>query len=129
MAETRTIPTPFVTPTTKPYWDAASDGRLVVKFCTDCGRAHFYPRDMCPHCGSVKTEWRDATGRGTVYSYTVMRRVPEPYALAYVTLEEGVTLLTNIVDCDLDAIKVGGSVKAVFKASADGPKVPMFTLA
>jgi uncharacterized OB-fold protein len=56
-----------------------------------------------------------------------MRRAPVPYALAYVTLDEGVTMMTNIVDCDLDAIRIGQSVRVVFKATEDGPPVPMFT--
>jgi len=56
-----------------------------------------------------------------------MRRVPVPYALAYVTLEEGVTMMTNIVDCDLDAIRIGQRVRLVFKPAEGGPPVPMFT--
>jgi uncharacterized OB-fold protein len=56
-----------------------------------------------------------------------MRRVPVPYALAYVTLDEGVTMMTNIVDCDLDAIRIGQRVRLVFKPSEGGPSVPMFT--
>jgi uncharacterized OB-fold protein len=56
-----------------------------------------------------------------------MRRVPVPYALAYVTLDEGVTMMTNIVDCDLDKIKIGQAVRLVFKPSEGGPPVPMFT--
>jgi uncharacterized OB-fold protein len=68
-----------------------------------------------------------ASGRGVVYSYSVMRRVPVPYALAYVTLDEGVTMMTNIVDCDLDAIRIGQRVRLVFKPTDGGPPVPMFT--
>ena len=68
-----------------------------------------------------------ASGRGTIYSYSVMRRVPVPYAIGYVTLEEGVTMMTNIVDCDLDAIRIGQRVKVVFKPTDGGPPVPMFT--
>ncbi len=56
-----------------------------------------------------------------------MRRVPVPYAIGYVTLEEGVTMMTNIVDCDLDAIRIGQRVKVVFKPTDGGPPVPMFT--
>ena len=78
-------------------------------------------------CGSDATELVQASGRGAVYSYSVMRRVPVPYALAYVTLDEGVTMMTNIVDCDLDAIRIGQRVRLVFKPSEGGPPVPMFT--
>jgi uncharacterized OB-fold protein len=128
MAESeRKVAAPPVTPDTKAFWDAAAAGRLLVKYCLACGEPHHYPRAICPFCGSDRTEWRDASGRGTVYSYSVMRRVPAPYAIAYVTLEEGVTMMTNIVDCDLDAIRIGQPVRVVFKPTDGGPPVPMFT--
>ena len=126
-AQQRKIPAPQVTPETKPYWDAAAQGRLLVKKCLSCGKTHHYPRSLCPYCFSDKTEWQPASGRGTIYSYSVMRRTAVPYAIAYVTLEEGVTMMTNIVDCDLDTIAIGQSVKLVFKPSDGGPPVPMFT--
>ena len=125
-APERKIPAPEANPETKPFWDAAAEGRLLVKKCVTCGQVHFYPRAICPFCGSDKTEWVTASGRGTVYSYSVMRRVPIPYALAYVTLEEGVTMMTNIVDGDLDAIRIGQRVTVAFKPSEGGPPVPMF---
>jgi len=128
MAESeKKIAAPAVTPDTKVFWEAAAAGRLVLKRCLACGEAHHYPRALCPFCGSDRTEWRDATGRGIVYSYSVMRRVQPPYAIAYVTLEEGVTMMTNIVDCDLDAIRVGQPVRVVWKPTDGGPPVPMFT--
>jgi uncharacterized OB-fold protein len=122
----RKIPAPETNPETKPFWEAAAQGRLLIKKCVTCGEAHFYPRTICPFCGSDKTEWVTASGRGTVYSYSVMRRVPVPYALAYVTLEEGVSMMTNIVDCDLDAIRIGQPVTVAFKPTEGGPPVPMF---
>jgi len=125
-APERKIPAPEPNPETKPFWDAATEGRLLIKKCVTCGQVHFYPRAICPFCGSDKTEWVTASGRGTVYSYSVMRRVPIPYALAYVTLEEGVTMMTNIVDGDLDAIRIGQRVTVAFKPSEGGPPVPMF---
>jgi uncharacterized protein len=126
-AQQRKIPAPQVTPETKGYWDAAAQGRLVVKKCLACGKVHHYPRSLCPYCFSDNTDWQQASGRGTIYSYSVMRRTPVPYAIAYVTLEEGVTMMTNIVDCDLDAIAIGQSVRLVFKPSDGGPPVPCFT--
>jgi len=125
--ETRTIPAPVAVPDTQPFWDAAAAGRLLVRACTACGTAHHYPRPICPFCGSDATQWKDASGRGTIYSFSVMRRVPVPYAIAYVTLAEGPTMMTNIVDCDLDAIRIGQAVKVVFKPTDGGPPVPMFT--
>ena len=124
----RKIPAPTVSPENKAYFAAATAGKLVLKFCTDCKQFHHYPRSLCPHCFSDKTEWRDAKGTGTVYTWSVLRRgVPVPYCIAYVTLEEGVSMMTNIVDCDLDAVKIGMKVKVVFKPSDGGPPVPMFT--
>jgi uncharacterized OB-fold protein len=124
-----TIPAPPVSAETRPFWDAAAEGRLLVKRCTACGQAHHYPRSNCPFCGSDRTEWATASGRGRVYSYSVMRRVPVPYAIAYVTLEEGPTMMTNLVDVSFDAIRIGQDVKVVFKPSDGGPPVPMFTAA
>jgi uncharacterized OB-fold protein len=123
----RKIPAPQVTPETKRYWDAAAQGTLLVKKCLACGKVHHYPRSLCPYCFSDNTNWQEASGRGTIYSYSVMRRAPVPYAIAYVTLEEGVTMMTNIVDCDLDTIAIGQSVKVVYKPSDGGPPVPCFT--
>lgn len=123
----RTIPAPQVTPETKPYWDAAAAGKLLVKWCQACNQPHHYPRSICPHCGSDRTEWREASGRGAIYTYSIMRRVPEPYVIAYVTLEEGVTMMTNIVGADFDAIRIGMPVRVVFTPSDGGPPVPMFT--
>jgi uncharacterized protein len=125
-AQERKIPAPEINPETKPFWEAATQDRLLIKKCTACGQMHFYPRAICPFCFSDKTEWVTASGRGTIYSYSVMRRVPIPYALAYVTLAEGVSMMTNIVDCDLDAIRIGQPVTVAFKPSEGGPPVPMF---
>jgi uncharacterized OB-fold protein len=123
----RTIPAPTVNPEGQAYWDAAGAGKLLVKQCAACGQYHHYPRALCPHCFSGKTEWREAKGTGTIYSYSVMRRTTPAYTMAYVTLEEGVTMMTNIVDCDFDAIRIGQKVKVVFKPSEGGSPVPMFT--
>ena len=123
----RKIPAPEANLETRPFWEAAAKGRLLIGKCTSCSKPHYYPRAICPLCGSDATELVQASGRGTVYSYSVMRRVPVPYALAYVTLDEGVTMMTNIVDCDLDAIRVGQRVQLVFKPTEGGPPVPMFT--
>jgi len=124
----RKIPAPAVNPEVKPYFDAAAGGKLLVKFCTACGQYHHYPRAICPHCFSERTEWREAKGTGTVYTCSVLHRgVPVPYCIAYVTLEEGVSMLTNIVDCDLEAVHIGQKVKVVFKPTDSGPPVPMFT--
>jgi uncharacterized protein len=123
----RTLVAPTVYPETQEYWDAAAQGRLMVKQCNACGEHHHYPRSFCPFCFSERTQWRQASGRGTIYSYSVMRRATTPYAIAYVTLEEGPTMMTNIVDCDFGLLRIGQPVKLTFRATEGGPPLPMFT--
>ena len=123
----RKFPAPVPNPETKPFWEAADEGRLLLKRCRSCGDVHYYPRAYCPFCGSGETEWQPASGGGTIYSYSVMRRAEVPYAIAYVALDEGVTMMTNLVDCDLDAIRIGQRVRLVFKPTEGGPPVPTFT--
>lgn len=125
-AKERKLPAPSVSSETQAYWDAAAQGKLLVRKCTACGETHHYPRTICPFCFSDKTEWITASGKGTVYSYSVMRRAPVPYVMAYVTLAEGPTMMTNIVDCDVDKVRIGQDVKVVFKPTEDGPPLPMF---
>lgn len=126
-AAQRVVHGPHSNPETAPYWEAANRGTLLIKTCEACGEIHFYPRALCPFCFSDRTVWQEASGRGVIYSFSVMRRAPVPYALAYVTLAEGPSMMTNIVDCDLDAIRIGQAVRVVFKPSDSGQLVPMFT--
>jgi uncharacterized protein len=126
-SQERKIQAPQPNLETKAFWDAAAEGKLMIGKCTACEQVYYYPRAICPHCLSDKTELQQASGNGTIYTYSVMRRTPIPYAIAYVTLAEGVSMMTNIVDCDLDKIKIGQTVKVVFKPSDGGPPVPMFT--
>lgn len=128
-AQDREIPSPAINPENKAYFDAAAENRLLIKRCDACGKPHFYPRAICPHCFSAETRWTPSEGRGTIYSYSVLRLgTPTPFALAYVRLDEGVTMMSNIVDCDLDALAIDMRVRVVFKPTVDGNiKVPMFT--
>ena len=127
MADARKITAPVPDPETKPFWDAAAAGKLLLKRCRACGETHYFPRGICPFCFSDATEWLPASREGAVYTFSVMRRGASQYAIAYVTLAEGVTMMTNLVDCDLDRIRIGAAVKLVFKPSDGGPPVPMFT--
>lgn len=122
----RPLAAPIVDPVTEAYWNAAREGVLRIRRCTSCGQVHFYPRPQCPFCLG-DTEWVDASGRGTIYSVSVTRKAgPIAYAIAYVTLEEGVTMLTNIVDGDLDALAIGQPVQVTFKPAEGGWMIPMF---
>jgi hypothetical protein len=123
----RVIPGPVPRPGTEAYWEGAKSGKLMIKKCSSCGKVHHYPRALCPYCFSEKLAWTEAKGTGSIYSYSVMRRTPEPYCIAYVTLDEGVSMMTNIVDCDFDKVRIGQKVKVVFKPSDGGPPVPCWT--
>ena len=123
----REYPAPTISIETETYWAAANNGKLLMKRCTDCNKTHFYPRAICPYCQSVNTEWYEASGKGVIYSYSVMRRGDNPYAIAYVTVEEGVTMLSNIVECDYDSLSIGQAVEVVFRKSTDSRQsVPVF---
>jgi uncharacterized OB-fold protein len=123
------IPAPQVDPTNAAVWEAARQGRLLIGLCRGTGRHFWYPRGVSPFTLSTNVELVEAKGTGSVYSFTVLR-TKQPYCLAYVELEEGPRMLTNIVDCDLDTVRIGQRVKLVFKPTeGEGPPVPMFTLA
>ena len=124
---TRNIPAPAVTIESKPFWDAATEGKFMIKRCTACGEAHWYPRALCPFCFSYETVWEESPGEGVIYSYSVMHRSPSgPYAIGYVTLAEGPAVLTNFVDVAPDGLSIGQKVKVKFQPTENGPPVPVF---
>lgn len=112
----------------EPFDAAAREGRFLGRRCEACARVHWYPRPYCPFCGGA-TQWVALCGRATVYSFSTMRRVPQPYTIAYVTLEEGPTMLTNLVDVDPDRVEIGQPVQLVFRTTEAGRPIPCFTTA
>ncbi|HEV8314374.1 MAG TPA: OB-fold domain-containing protein [Burkholderiaceae bacterium] len=128
MIPERTMPAPIIDSVNAPFWQAASEGVLMIKRCKACGEAHWYPRPFCPHCGSDDTDWVPASGSGTIYSFTVTRKAgPVPYVLAYVTLDEGVTMLTNLVGAEMEALHIGQRVQVSYAQAEGGGAVPVFT--
>jgi uncharacterized OB-fold protein len=120
-------PAPAVTPETEEFWAATGEGRLLLRRCDDCGTVIWYPRAHCPACGGPHTSWIDASGKGTVYTFTVVHRSGVegyrdvlPYIIAYVELDEGPRVLTNIVECDPASVEVGMPVTAVFHDTGEG---------
>jgi uncharacterized OB-fold protein len=114
-------PLPGPSPVSEPFWEALRVGELRIQRCEDCGKHVFYPRTVCKHCLSDKLSWVTASGRGTLYSYTVVRRAMNPafqadvpYVYAVVELEEGPRVTTNVVNCTLDLLRVDMPVKAVY---------------
>jgi hypothetical protein len=108
-------------PATRPFWDGIKDGRLLLERCLACGVVIWYPRGFCPRCGSTGTEWTQASGRGTVYTYTVARKSfgawagLVPYVIAYVELAEGPRILSNVTGIDPGQVRIGLEVEVVFE--------------
>lgn len=118
---------------TRPFWDAAREGKLLIKQCNSCDRFHFYPRPFCPRCWNDDVEWTEASGRGTLYTWSVVHvndlpPFPErvPYVAAIVELEEGPRIMTNIVDCEFDALRIGMPVEVTFRPASDEFTLPLF---
>lgn len=118
-------PDPPASPESAPFVDAAREGRFLLRRCTACGKAHWYPRSLCPFCFG-ETAWEEASGRGTIYSYTVLARETPPRTIAYVTLDEGPTIMTSLIACETDALAIGQAVTLVFERSQNGTPVPCF---
>ena len=127
MSQGYRLPSPNINSENKAFWDAAQNNQLSLKFCNSCKEPHYYPRTICPHCGSDDSLWVESKGLGEIYSYTVMRRgVEVPFAMAYVRLNEGISLLTHLTNCDFDAIQIGQKVRVVFQETQDGVKTHLF---
>jgi uncharacterized OB-fold protein len=124
---TRPIPAPAVTLETQAFFDAAAEGKFLIKRCKACGEAHWYPRFLCPVCHSDDVHWEESAGTGVIYTYSVMHRSPTgPYAIGYVTLDEGPSMMTNFVDVAPDGLSIGMKVKVRFQPTEGGPPVPVF---
>jgi len=125
-------PLPAGDPVSSHYWAEAAEGRLVIQYCPSCGQRQFYPRALCTACGGAP-EWEEASGRGTVYTFTIIRqqgakpfRDELPYVVAMVKLDEGPMMMGNITDCAVDDVTVGMPVEAYVVAAAEGVGVPFW---
>jgi uncharacterized OB-fold protein len=133
VSEVPARPAPEITGHAAPFWAAARDGRLVIQHCPACGHFQHYPRPWCTNCLHEAPEFVESSGEGTIYTFTVIRRSPlpafaarVPYVLAFVDLDEGVRLVTNVVDCDPDAVRIGQRVRARFEAIDDEHTIVVF---
>lgn len=125
---------PPVTDTTEPFWEATKEERFLVQWCTDCNEAIFFPREVCPSCLGTSLEWRESTGRGTVYAFSVQHRPANPfmadrvpYTVALVELDEGIRLMSNVIDVDPDQVEVGMPVTVAWEPLSDGRNLPQFS--
>jgi uncharacterized protein len=129
-----------------PFWEATREGRLLVQWCRACDRGVFYPRAFCPFCAAASgaggaeaaggtLEWREASGRATVYAAVVEHRPEaagaafsggEPYCIALVDLAEGVRMMTNIVGCPPEDVRSGMAVTVSWEPLTDGRQLALF---
>lgn len=124
-------PLPEINPWSIAFWDGAKQHRLLIQECKDCGEKIFYPRKMCPQCWSQRLSWAEASGRGKIFSYSVtLTGVEEkfvedlPFVLALVDLEEGVRMMTNIVNCPPENVSIGMDVEVVFEDVTEDISIP-----
>lgn len=125
---------PNLTPETERFWRAAADGTFLLRECESCGLTYHYPRDHCPDCLSPDVRWREADGTGEVYAYTSTDLVPNcpaeelPLLVAYVELDEGPRVLTNLVDCEPKNVEIKDRVEIRTRLNKSGEiGVPVFT--
>jgi uncharacterized OB-fold protein len=130
--ETYTKPVPRVTEETKPYWEGCRRHQLLIQRCKGCGKFQFYPRALCSHCLSDSLEWVEARGTGTIYSFSNVYRPPSkefkelPYIVAIIELDEGVRMMSNVVNVQPGEVWVGMRVKVVFEDIHEDLSLPKF---
>lgn len=128
-----TKPLPKPSPESLPFWEGCGEGRLLAQRCKGCGRLRFPPKVVCPHCLAREAAWEQLSGRGSVFSYTVFRRLYHPgfagempYAVALVELDEGPRILSNIVNTDPEVVHCGMRVRVRFERATDEITLPKF---
>ena len=115
------------------YWKAAAEGRFVLPHCMRCDKPFWHPRPHCPVCGAYDVGWKPASGRGTVHTFTIVRQSGDPYfrervpyVVAMIELDEGVRMMSNIVDCEPDAVAIGMRVAVSFERIDEEIGIPLF---
>ena len=129
-------PLPEITAVTKPFWDAAARGRLTMQKCRDCGAWIWCPRPACGECGSDNFVWTELSGRGEIFAFTVIREVVGralrgfekdiPYVTAWIDLEEGPRICSNVVCCPIETVRIGMPVEVLFEEAREGIFLPKF---
>jgi uncharacterized protein len=129
--ETAARPVPVPSALTRGFWEAAARRVLVRPVCDRCGASFFSPQVACPRCLSEAWAYRESTGRGSIYSFTVVHRPPSPafappYVIADVSVDEGWNLLTNVVGCRPDEVRIGQRVAVRWEPVSDDIVLPVF---
>ena len=125
-------PAPILTEDNHAFWDAAREGRLVTQRCAGCGRLQHPPRPMCPSCHGLELEIVELTGTGVVYSYSILHHPQHPsfdypVVAALIDLDEGVRILSNLVDVPPEDVRIGMPVEVRFVPTRDEMAVPVFS--
>ncbi|EIE51032.1 hypothetical protein C357_10894 [Citreicella sp. 357] len=128
-------PLPVIDHDSAPYWQAAHEGRLDIPLCGDCGKHHFYPRAICPHCHSDNLKFDTVSGRGEVHTFTIARRPAGPafaddvpYVVALIELEEGPRMMSRIQTDDPEKVHIGAEVEVTFVKATDEITFPYFRM-
>ncbi len=116
---------------TRPFWDAISAGRLIVQRCSSCEKTFFRPEVACPHCFSTEWRWIESSGRGTLYSFSIVHRAPSPafkapFIFAAVDMEEGWTMFSNVIGLEPEEAKIGMKVQVSFEQLSGELALPLF---
>lgn len=126
-------PIPKIQPWSEKFWEGTKQGKLLIQHCKNCNSLIFYPKKACPECWSENLDWTQASGKAKVTTFTVVKDMVEPrfwadipYVLALVELEEGLQMMTRIVECDHDNLKIGMDVEVVFEDITDKCALPYF---
>jgi hypothetical protein len=124
---------PHPTPDTATYWEGCRNGKLMIQRCSACGHYQFYPRLLCTECMSAEVESIQASGCGKVVSYTIVRQAISqayaadvPYVVALIRLDEGPTMMSNVIGCDPEQVEIGMPVEAIFEKWSEEITVPKF---
>lgn len=136
MSESYGKPLPEPSIDSKPFWDGLKEHRILLQTCANCGKKRHYPRPVCDGCHSMEYDWTEASGRGTIHSWTETHhpfhigfKAEVPYILVTVDLEEGVRLQSQLIGAKLQDLEIGLPVQAVFADAAEGIVLPYFRLA
>lgn len=124
---------PRIDEVSRPYWEGAKRHELLLQKCQECGHYRYPPGETCPSCLSDKLEWVKVSGRGSVYTWTVFHQAYHPaykddipYAVVAVELEEGPRMITNLVNCRIEDIKMGMPVEVAFDDVTEEVSLPKF---
>ena len=138
MSEEYSLPLPNITSEAKPFWDGLSEQKLLIPKCNKCNHLFMYPKAYCPNngCFSDDLSWEHVSGRGKVYSFTVVHRSADvrfqeiasqnPYVFALIELDEGPKLISNLINCEIDSIAIGASVQIIFEKINSDITLPKF---